>query len=196
MPSPTSTTVPTLRVSTPASNASIDDLMMLVISSERMAMRWGLLQGARGELVPQPLEAAPDAPVDESIADPDDDPAEQAGVDAGLERDAAAGHLLQTGGDRPDLGIFQRDRARRGGVADVVAEVVEPAELRGDARQLLDPAAPDHEQGEVPDLSGEPGVDVVRDREPLLEREGRVRQHLTELAEVQRGRGLLEAGLP
>ena len=75
--------------------------------------------------MPQPLEAAPDAPVDESIADPDDDPAEQAGVDAGLKRDAAAGHLLETGGDRPDLGILQRDRARRDGVADVVAAVVE-----------------------------------------------------------------------
>ena len=28
----------------------------------------GLLQGARGELVPQPLEAASDAPVDEAVA--------------------------------------------------------------------------------------------------------------------------------
>jgi hypothetical protein len=44
MPSPTSTTVPTLRVSTPASNESIADLRMLVISSERMAMSL-VLQG-------------------------------------------------------------------------------------------------------------------------------------------------------
>jgi hypothetical protein len=40
MPSPTSTTVPTLRVSTPASNWSIADFRMLVISSERMAIGW------------------------------------------------------------------------------------------------------------------------------------------------------------
>jgi hypothetical protein len=34
MPSPTSTTVPTLRVSAVASNVSIADLMMLTISSD------------------------------------------------------------------------------------------------------------------------------------------------------------------
>ncbi len=38
MPSPTSTTVPTLRVSAVSSKLSIDDLMMLMISSERMAI--------------------------------------------------------------------------------------------------------------------------------------------------------------
>ena len=41
-----------------------------------MAMK-RLLQGARGELVPQPFEAAPDAPVNQPIADPHDDAAEQ-----------------------------------------------------------------------------------------------------------------------
>src|SRR6476469_6840853 len=159
MPSPTSTTVPTLRVSTPASNWSIDDLMMLVISSERMAIDVSRLlsqrvgggqcqrrrgaphsDGSGGELRPQPLEATPDAPVDESIADPDDDPADQVGIDRGLERDLTAGHLLETGGDRPDLGVVQRARARGDGVDDVVALVIEPAELRRDPRQLPDPA--------------------------------------------------------
>jgi hypothetical protein len=113
--------------------------MMLVISSERMAIWWVLLQGARCELVPQPLEATPDAPVDESIADPDDDPADQVGIDRGLERDLGAGHLLETGGDRPDLGVVQRARARGDGVDDVVALVIESAELRRDTRQLPDP---------------------------------------------------------
>src|SRR6185295_16705444 len=126
MPSPTSTTVPTLRVSIAASNESIDDLMMLVISSERMAMGQGLLQGARGELVPQPLEAAPDAPVDQSVADADDQPAEQALVDVGLEGDAAARHLLEAGRDGPDLGVGQGRGARRRRVDDPLAAIVEP----------------------------------------------------------------------
>ena len=49
----------------------LDDL---VISSERMAMqsRESALEGARGELVPQSLQAAPDAAVDDAVADPDD----------------------------------------------------------------------------------------------------------------------------
>ena len=38
MPSPTSTTVPTERFSTPPSNWSMADLMISVMSSERMAM--------------------------------------------------------------------------------------------------------------------------------------------------------------
>src|SRR5215212_1151185 len=115
---------------------------MLVISSERMAMEC-LLQGARGELVPEPLEAASDAPVDEAVADADDDAPEDVGVDRGLEHDAVARHLLEPGRDRPDLVGSKRRRARRAGVAESVAPVVEPAEFGRDARQLFDPAAPD-----------------------------------------------------
>jgi hypothetical protein len=51
MPSPTSTTVPTLRVSVPWSNVSIADLMMLMISSERMAIGFSV-SGAFGPLSP------------------------------------------------------------------------------------------------------------------------------------------------
>src|SRR5215203_3597988 len=138
MPSPTSTTVPTLRDSAPASNESIAFLRMLVISSERMAMEC-LLQSARGELVPEPLEAASDAPVDESVADTDDDTPENLRVDGRFEQDPVARHLLEPGRDRPDLVGSEGSRARRAGVAESVAPVVEPAELGGDARQLLDP---------------------------------------------------------
>ena len=70
---------------------------MLVISSERMAMRSGLLEGARDELIPQPLEAAPDAAVDQAVADAHDQAAEQARVDRRRRSvDAAAGHLLES----------------------------------------------------------------------------------------------------
>src|SRR5512144_3205012 len=107
MPSPTSTTVPTLRVSAVSSNPSIADLMMLMISSDRMAIAspfgpWPALPGlarvrlaaARQELVAEPLEAAPDTGVDEPIADADGEPAEQLGVDPPAQLDAGAGHRL------------------------------------------------------------------------------------------------------
>jgi hypothetical protein len=71
------------------------DLMMLVISSDRMAIAADLLEGARDELVPQPLEATPDAPVDQAVTDADDETAKQTGIDLDVERDAAAGGLLQ-----------------------------------------------------------------------------------------------------
>src|SRR4029078_10832345 len=98
MPSPTSTTVPTLRVSTPESNESMADLMMLVISSDRVARGADLLEGARDELGPEPLEAAADAPVDQAIADAHDEAAQQAGIDLDVERDAADRGLLETRG--------------------------------------------------------------------------------------------------
>ena len=101
-----------------------------------------LLQGARCELVPQPLEAAPDAPVDESVADSDDDAAEEVGVDRRLQGDRAACQLLEPCRDRPDLFGSERRGARCGGVGQSIALVVEPPELRRDARQLLDPATP------------------------------------------------------
>src|SRR5438093_8995874 len=119
MPSPTSTTVPTLRVSTAASNESIADLMMLVISSERMAML-DLLEGARDELCPQPLETASDAPVDEAVADADDEAAEQAGIDLDIENDAPAGPLLQSSGQTADLILGQFRGGHDGGVDDAL----------------------------------------------------------------------------
>src|SRR5439155_6906168 len=169
IPSPTSTTVPTLRVSVAASNESIDDLMMLVISSERLAVS-GLLQGARRELVPQPLQATPDAPVDESVPDAHDQPAEEAVIDIGLELDPAAGHLLEAGREGPDLEVGQRRGARRGGVGDPLPSVVEPDELGDDARELLDPVAPDEQEDDVADGLAQVAQGPVRRLEPLVER--------------------------
>src|SRR5690242_10464334 len=140
MPSPTSTTVPTLRVSVPASNPSIADLMMLVISSERMAIGWDLLEGAgaRDELVPQSLETASDAAVDQSVADADDEAGGQGGIDVEGELDATAGQLLQPGGHGPDLVLRQGGCAGGGGEDDALAGIVETPELGGHARELVD----------------------------------------------------------
>ena len=96
---------------------------------------WDLLEGARDELIPQPLEAAPDAPVDQAVADAHDEAAEQAGIDLGVELDAAAGDLFEARGQGPDLVRGQRRGAGGGGVGDALARVVEAAELGGDARR-------------------------------------------------------------
>src|SRR3954470_22120047 len=151
MPSPTSTTVPTLRVSTPESNESIADLMMLVISSERMAMCSDLLEGARNELVPQSLEAASDASVDQAVADPHDQAAQQAGIGPEVELDAAAGQLFHPRGDSPDLVRAQRRGACCCGKGDALTGVVETSELGSDAGQLLNPATPEHQPDQVED---------------------------------------------
>ena len=84
MPSPTSTTVPTERVSTPASNWSMADLMIWVMSSERMAMVRVLLwavraTGRRRRACAQPFEATPDAAVDESVPEADLTPPRSSG---------------------------------------------------------------------------------------------------------------------
>ena len=62
------------------SNVSIADLMMLMISSERMAMSV-LLEGARHELIAESLEATSHTAVDEAVAHPNDEAAEQARID-------------------------------------------------------------------------------------------------------------------
>src|SRR3990170_6128076 len=139
MPSPTSSTVPTERVSAPTSKASMADLMMLVMSWERRAMGVILLEGARGEPAPQPLQAASDAPVDQAVAEPHDDAAEQARIDVRGQLDAAAGESLEAGRQGADLVRVERRRAGGGGVDDAVAQIVEaggnprPARGRGGA---------------------------------------------------------------
>src|SRR5436853_6113466 len=173
MPSPTSTTVPTLRVSVAASNESIDDLMMLVISSERMAMRRSpgrRLDRARGELVAKSFEAAADAAIDQAIADADHQPAEQALVDSGLQGDPTSRHLLESSGQSADLDVGERRRACCRGVDDPLAGVIEPPELCRDAADLLDPTALDEEEDEVAGLLGQPVEDLADDGPALVER--------------------------
>src|SRR3972149_3841127 len=149
MPSPTSSTVPTERVSAPTSKASMADLMMLVMSWERRAMGGILLEGARGEPAPQPLQAASDTPVDQAVAEPHDDAAEQAPIGVRGQPDAAAGELLEAGRQGADLVRVERRRAGGGGVDDAVAQIVEAGELARHARQQVDPAATEEEQDQV-----------------------------------------------
>jgi hypothetical protein len=89
-----------------------------------------LLEGARDELVPQPLEATPDAPVDQAVTDSYDETSQQAGVDLDIERDAAAGGLLEPRGEFPDLVLGELGRGCGGGVGDALTPVVESRRTR------------------------------------------------------------------
>src|SRR3990172_2360102 len=112
IPSPTSTTVPTLRVSTPESNSSMADLMIWVMSSERMAMgRVPLVRasgGDVGEAGTESLETTTHGTVDEAVPDPDLEAAEQAGIDLLTQLDVLAGH----GRESRLEGCQLRDRQR------------------------------------------------------------------------------------
>ena len=57
--------------------------------------------------------------------------------------------------------MVERRGAGGGGVGDALALVVEPAELRGDARQLLDPAAPEQQLIEVADRLADDRAEAV-----------------------------------
>src|SRR3989304_253488 len=190
MPSPTSSTVPTERVSAPTSKASMADLMMLVMSWERRAMGGILLEGARGEPAPQPLQAASDTPVDQAVAEPHDDAAEQARIDVRGQLDAAAGELLEAGRQGADLVRVERRRAGGGGVDDAVAQIVEAGELARHARQQVDPAATEEEQDEVEHGTADGGAHGDSDQlGPRGERDGRVGQDARQpLLAPRRGR--------
>ena len=92
-----------------------------------------LLEGARNELVPKSLEAAPDASVDHAVTDSDDQATQQAGVLLDLEFDAAAGQLLQPLGQGADLVLGQRRGGDGSGFGDALAGVVEPSEFGGES---------------------------------------------------------------
>src|ERR1035437_5913950 len=106
MPSPTSTTVPTLRDSAPSSKCSIVFLMMLTISSERMAMpspfgpkarracRRPRLASSLDQLRAEPLEAAAYAGIDLEISDSDAQPAKERRVRRGRKLYVPSGKLL------------------------------------------------------------------------------------------------------
>ena len=63
----------------------------------------------------QPLEAAPDAPIDEAVAELHDDPAQEVRVDASGELDSAAGQLGEPGTEGIDSRRLERGGAGRDG---------------------------------------------------------------------------------
>src|SRR5687768_12957712 len=136
MPSPTSTTVPTERISTPASNSSIADLMIVVISSERVAISYSrvlfTVSGARRKAISESFETAAHTAVDEQVADPHLDSAQESGVDLRLQLHPAAGHLLEPAAQSGQLVSVQLRGAGCVRLHDPLAAVVETAELAVD----------------------------------------------------------------
>src|SRR6185369_16510388 len=163
MPSPTSTTVPTLRVSASASNVSIADLMMLTISSERMAIESPWLAGARHEALAKPLEAAPDAGVIEGVADADGQPADQRCVDLDPEVDGSTGHLGDLAHERIGLRLGERSCRGRDGLDHAPHLVQEPVVLRGHGREAVDLAVRDEQADELADRVRDPAAEHLVD---------------------------------
>src|SRR5918992_422080 len=99
MPSPTSTMVPTPETSAPASKPLISLRMIDVISSDLIAIGsfsippYSCLDG--GQSCPQPLQAAANTGVVESVTDADGDAADQRLVDHLVDLDLVPGELLQ-----------------------------------------------------------------------------------------------------
>src|SRR5215212_287372 len=183
MPSPTSTTVPTFRVSASASKVSIADLMMLTISSERMAIwkiswcawRARALPGARHEAFAEPLEAAPDAGVIEGVADADGEPPDQRWVDLDPKLDSRARHLGELALERLGLVDGERERRLRKRVDHAFLAVEQAAVLRGHVAELIDLATLDEEVHQAANGLGHAILeDAVDDGLPLARRQGRI----------------------
>src|SRR4249919_2690811 len=187
MPSPTSTTVPTLRVSAVASNDAIWLLMMLMISSDRMAMASPSGRGLAGsrpgvQLVPQPLQAAADRGVEESVADLDRQAADDRRVDLGAEVDRGAGHRLDPAPDLLHLVRGQRDGARDRRHDDAPMAVELAGELVRDPPEHGRAAALDEQADEAQRRWRDARFEQGRGhREPLPERHRRVVDDLRRL---------------
>src|SRR5690349_14397440 len=219
MPSPTSTTVPTLRVSASASNVSIADLMMLTISSDLMAIGYSwacwrarALRGARHEAFSEALEATPDAGVIEGVADADGEPADQRFVDLDPEVDGSTGHLGDLALQGSGLVAGERHRRPREGLDDAALRVQEAVVLGRDAGKAIDPASLDEQSDELAHRLGHAGrKHPVDELEALAQRSRRIpddvaglltRQHLDGEVKAARvcvervvARGQLERGL-
>ena len=159
MPSPTSTTVPTDRVSTPASNWSMADLMIVVMSSERMAICYSRVWVARGSGLPAGRGGCG------VVRGGRERCRRSAGRRGGPgRRRAETGRRVVCSSTRPPV-ICSRRAAERGHLAgielcgtgrarldDAGALVVQAPELARDARQRIDSPPTQHERQQVAHL--------------------------------------------
>src|SRR5262245_50093715 len=106
MPSPTSSTCPTSRVSTFRSNSEICLLMTLRISLALVAMADALVEQESAE----GLEPGADGGVDHPVADLDDEAAEEVRVHSDVQDGLFAEHVGQGLGQGTALGVGQVGR--------------------------------------------------------------------------------------
>src|SRR5450756_2158399 len=203
MPSPTSTTVPTLRVSAVASKLSMLPLMMLMISSDRMAIRCSVrVRGSASssdEAVAEARKPSSHAGIDESVADADGQAPDQLGVDRRLDLDARAGHGLDALGDGREIGGFEGLGAGDGRDDDPMLPLDESLELIGDAGQDREPAAPGEKEDEVQGRRADARSQEARDdRSAVVPGDGRVvddRGRLLHADELDGAAELVEPGV-
>src|SRR3990172_2513140 len=120
MPSPASTTVPTLVAVTSAPNFSICSLRMDVISSGRTAISTtpSRLAGRARELALQRYQLAPRAAVDQPVPDAGDQAAQDLRHLVHLHLYLLAGQLREPAGQRLPLVVAQRHGCRHRCVGD------------------------------------------------------------------------------
>src|SRR5215210_883398 len=135
----------------------------------------GVESVAGDELFAEPLEAAPDARVEEPVADPDGQPSDQRFVDSHLELDGRARHRTESLLEGHRLVGGQRRRARDDRRNDAVVTVEEPAVLGRDLRHEVEAAALRKQPDEVLHRRSDAGAEQLVDRRlPLGVRTRRV----------------------
>src|SRR3990172_6283515 len=134
MPSPASTTVPTLVAVTSAPNFSICSLRIDVISSGRTAICTtpGRLAGRSREQALQRYQLAARAAVDQAVADARDQSAQDLRPLVPLHLHLLAGQLRESAGQRLPLVVAQRHRRRHGCVGDAAVLIEQLLKLLGD----------------------------------------------------------------
>src|SRR5579883_1936450 len=148
MPSPTDRTVPTSARSALTSKSSMRCLRIDVISSGR-SFTWAPWL-SRHERLAKSFEPAADARVDAARADLEDDPADEARVDAAGHLDRAAGRLLDLGDDRARFLVRQLERGRELDGEPPLVLGDEAVELLHDPLELSGAALLGGQQEEVP----------------------------------------------
>src|SRR5918995_6016288 len=168
MPSPTWRTVPTSERSVSTSNCWIRSLRIEVISSGLsftsspcVGARLASPSMSRCQFVSQSLEPSADAAVGQVRPDPQDDPADEVGVDGARRLDLAAGRLLDLLDDRLRLDVGELVRGRELAREPVLRLGYERVELGADLLQLARSALLRDEADEVADELVGTGGDLL-----------------------------------
>src|SRR5581483_5841468 len=185
MPSPASTTRPT-------SSRSTDGFQLSTFLRSASAMLSGSIVNAirpcaprrsrAGQALSNVHQASADGPVEHLVADPGDDPADDARVDDDLHLHGPAGRPRK--GSRQPLAVLLVQRDRRANLRQHVLLVLgrDPSQRLDDPRQLARAALIDQEPQDVHRLRVRALPEQVADQALLvLRRERRIRERLAEL---------------
>src|ERR1700754_1731185 len=193
MPSPIVNTVPTsVRSACPASRPSMRDFRMEVISSGLICTNGSLGRGlAPGDLLAKLFESVADGGVEDRVADPHDDAAEDVGLDAGGQVDPAAGLLGDAVADLADRAFVERDGRGDLDRQQLVFLPPQPVEHAPDAEDHRHPVVLDQQLEEIDDRGVGVGDRAVKPVDLLSRREVRREEEHLQLAGGVHGVGEL-----